>query len=192
MRIGIDVSQLAYPETGVATYLNNLIDELLEIDKKNEYVLFFSSLRRSLNPEFLKHQESPRIEVKTIKFPPTLLEFIWNRLHVFPIERLIGHVDLFISSDWIEPPVENAKKATIIYDLISYKYPEETHNKTEFNPLKFLISPNIVKSQKRKLKWVKKESDLIFTISESSKKDIQKILGIEASKIKVIYPGISL
>ena len=106
-----------------------------------------------------------------------LLDLIWNKLHILPVEDLIGNVDLFITSDWTEPPVKKAKKATIIYDLIVYKYPEETHKK-------------IVATQKRKLAWVKKESDLIFTISESSKKDIEKILEINSSKVKVIYPGL--
>ena len=179
MRIGIDISQTAYTGTGVANYLSELVDNLLEIDKKNEYVLFFSSLRKSLDPEFLKHQKNPKVELKSLKFPPSFLEIIWNRLHIFPIERLVGHVDLFISSDWIEPPAERAKKATIIYDLIAFKHPAETDSK-------------IVKTQKRKLKWVNKETDLVFTISESSKKDIQEILKIDSDKIKVIYPGLSI
>lgn len=177
MRIGIDISQLAYPNTGVANYLKNLIDSLLEIDKKNKYVFFFSSLRGSLDQEFLKHQNNPQVEVKIFKYPLSGLEYLWNRLHIFPIENFIGQVDLFITSDWIEPPAKNAKKATIIYDMIVYKYPEETHTK-------------IINTQKRKLKWVKKESDLIFTISESSKKDISEILAIDDSKIKVITPGV--
>ncbi len=33
MRIGIDVSQLAYEKTGVANYLKSLVEELLRIDK---------------------------------------------------------------------------------------------------------------------------------------------------------------
>lgn len=177
MRIGIDISQIAYEGTGVSNYLIKLIDHLLENDKNNEYVLFFSSLRRSYSRHFLKHQNNPKVEIKLFKFPPSFLEYIWNKLHVFPIEKLIGPIDLFITSDWIEPPTQRAKKATIIYDLIVYKYPNETDNK-------------IVATQKKKLSWVKKESDLVFTISQSSKKDIQEILKIDESKIKVIYPGL--
>ena len=115
---------------------------------------------------------------------------MWNKLHILPIEWLIGDVDVFITSDWTEPPTIRAKKATIIYDLIVYKYPEETHNRTEFNPLKFIISPNIVASQKRKLSWVKKESDVVFCISESTKKDAMEILNIEENRLKIMYPGI--
>ena len=176
MRIGIDISQVAFGESGVANYLANLVENIIKIDDKNDYILFFSSLRRDFPELGLKIENNPRVKVKKLKIPPTLLDLIWNKLHIFPIERFIGPVDLFITSDWTEPP-SKSKKATIIYDLIVYKYPQETHKR-------------IINVQKRKLKWVKKESDLIFTISQSSKKDIEKILGIDSSKIKVVYPGI--
>jgi len=191
MKIGIDVSQLAYPETGVANYLQNLVQKLVQIDKQNEYVLFFSSLRKRIQNSKFKTQNS-NVQIKTFKIPPMALDILWNKLHILPIESLIGDVDIFITSDWTEPPTKKAKKATILYDLIIYKYPKEAHNQTEFNPLKLIISPNIVAAQKRKLGWVKKESQKIFCISEATKKDAEEILGISKDKLEVIYPGFSL
>ena len=47
MKIGIDISQLAYPETGVANYLENLVENLVQVDSENEYILFYSSLRKN-------------------------------------------------------------------------------------------------------------------------------------------------
>lgn len=73
-----------------------------------------------------------------------------------------------------------------------YKYPEESHHQTEFNPLKLIISPNIVEVQKRKLKWVKRESSKILCISKSTLEDATQILGIDKNKLEVIYPGFSL
>jgi len=179
MKIGIDISQLAYPETGVANYLQNLIEELVKLDTKNEYTLFYSSLRKKLlisNFKFLNKSQYPNVQLKTFKIPPTLLDLIWNRLHILPIESLIGEVDIFITSDWTEPPAKKAKKATILYDLIVYKYPKETAGK-------------IVEVQKRKLKWVKKESQRILCISEATKKDAGEILGVPQNRLAVIYPG---
>ena len=193
MKIGIDVSQLAYENTGVAAFLSGLVSSLITNDSKNEYVLFYSSLRKEFlisNFQFLNKSKFPNVKIKRFRIPPTLLEFLWNRLHIFPIERFIGDVDIFITSDWTEPPARKAKKATILYDLIVYKYPQETHQKTEFNPLKLIISPNIVSSQKRKLNWVKKESDKVFCISKATAEDAQKILGLDKSKLEVIYPGL--
>ena len=189
MKIGIDVSQLAYPNTGVANYLQNLIQNIIAIDNENQYILFFSSLRKKLKTENLKLKINSRVQIKTFKIPPTVLDILWNKLHILPIENLIGDVDIFITSDWTEPPARQAKKATILYDLIIYKYPEETHNQTNFNLLKLLISPNIVAAQKRKLAWAKKESSMFFCISEATKKDAQEILGINEDRLTVIYPG---
>ncbi len=178
MKIGIDVSQLAYSNTGVANYLENLVRELI---KKNdsEYVLFFSSLRRSVPPSVNEFVKNPNVSLKTFKFPPAVLNLMWNSIHKFPVETFIGPVDLFITSDWTEPPTKKAKKATILYDLIIYKYPKETDNK-------------IIKVQKKKLSWVKKESDLVFCISDSTKNDAKEILHIDKTKLKVIYPGLPL
>ena len=174
MRIGIDISQLAYEKTGVENYLSNLIKSLLKADKANNYVLFFSSLRRDVS---FSDFNIGNVRIKKIKLPPTLLSFLWNRLHVLPIEWFIGDIDWLITSDWTEPPTRKAKKATILYDLIVYKNPEETDNK-------------IVRTQKLKLAWVKKESTIVFCISESTKKDAQELLGIEENKLRVIYPGL--
>jgi hypothetical protein len=177
MKIGIDVSQLAYENTGVANYLKNLVSHLLEIDKENEYILFFSSMRKKFQVSYLNLQKNSNVSIKKFKFPPTFLDLLWNKLHIFPIENLIGNVDIFITSDWTEPPAKRARKFTILYDLIVYKYPHETAEK-------------IVATQKRKLQWVKKESAKILCISEATKVDATEILGIESKRLEVVYPGV--
>ncbi|HUD43920.1 MAG TPA: glycosyltransferase [Patescibacteria group bacterium] len=177
MKIGIDISQTAYENTGVANYLTQLVNHLLEIDKENEYILFFSSLRKNFQFSIFNFQSNSNVKIIKYKIPPTVLDLLWNRLHICPIEWFIGDVDVFITSDWTEPPALKAKKLTILYDLIVYKHPEET-------------AKNIVETQKRKLKWAKRETDGILCISESTKQDAEKILGIEEKRLFVVYPGI--
>lgn len=174
MKIGIDISQMAYGNTGVANYLKNLVDYLLKIDKTNEYILFASSLRRRSSFNYYRATVRGSNQLRVFPIPLTLLDILWNKLHILPIEWLIGKVDVFISSDWVEPPTQKAKKATILYDLSIFKYPEETDKK-------------IVEVQKRKLEWVKKESEIIFCISQATKKDAMEILGIEEKRLRVIY-----
>ncbi len=177
MRIGIDISQLAYENTGVAKYLENLVRSMVQQDRENEYVLFFASLRKNFQFSIFNFQLRPKnVEIKRFKIPLTILDLLWNRLHIIPIEWLIGDVDVFITSDWTEPPTKKAKKITILYDLIVYKFSEETDKK-------------IVETQKRKLKWVKKESDIVFCISESTRNDAYELLGIKKKKLKILYPG---
>lgn len=175
MKIGIDISQLAYEGTGVEQYLGGLLSALLAVDSENEYVLFFSSLRGTL-PEKYQKLESKNVSIFYFKIPQRVLDILWNRLHLIPIEWFMGDVDVFITSDWTEPPAIKAKKVTILYDLIVHKFPEETDRK-------------IVTTQKRKLHWVKKESTRILCISKATKKDAKDLFTIPDKKLEVIYPG---
>ncbi len=177
MRIGIDVSQTAFESTGVSAYLTNLVQTLITLDKRHQYVLFFSSLRRKIPKDIFELSKQNNVTIKSFRFPPGFLDFLWNKVHKISIERFIGNVDIFISSDWTEPPVRRAKKATILYDLIVYKYPKETDKR-------------IIQTQKRRLRWVRKEADVVFCISESTKKDASDILSIDKNKLQVLYPGI--
>lgn len=178
MKIGIDISQLVYRNTGVARYLGLLLENLITEDTQNKYILFVSTLRGNPNSFLENFSRQKNVDVKRYYFPPLFLDFLWNKLHMIPIECFIGNIDVFISSDWIQPPTK-AKKVTILYDLIVYKFPKEMDKK-------------ITSTQKRRLFWVKREVDKIICISDSTKKDAQEILDIPANRLKVIYPGGSL
>ncbi len=179
MRIGIDISQIVYEGTGVATYTRSLVEALLRGDRENEYVLFGSSLRnRGPLNEFVKKLAADNVRKRFSLLPPKLLEFLWNGIHIFPIENFTGELDVWHSSDWLEPPTRKAKRVTTIHDLTVFKYPET------FTPRG---GHNIVENQKRKLHFVKHYSDMVIAVSESTKRDIMEILDIPEKKIKVIY-----
>src|SRR3989344_5801787 len=132
MRIGIDISQIVYG-TGVSRYQRQLVEALLKIDHKNEYILFGSSLRLRRELDNFKKTLSKysNAKFKFYPIPLILLEFIWNKLHILPIDKLIGYVDVFHSSDWIQPPIssEFTKKITTIHDMVVYLFPSSMHKK---------------------------------------------------------------
>lgn len=171
MRIAIDMSQILYG-TGVSHYRENLVKNLLKIDHENEYLLYGGSLRQLqiLNSklQILKQKH----QVKTFPIPPTLAHFIWNKLHVLPIEKLIGQVDVIHTSDWAEPP-SIFPKITTVHDLVPLKFPK--------------ITPKIVvETHKNRLKWVHKESKAIIVPSFQTKSDLVD-LGFDEKLISVIY-----
>lgn len=177
MKIGIDISQSVYTGTGVASYTRNLVKALLEMDDQ-EYVLFGSAFGRQ--KELLDFMQSlPKkasVTSKIFSLPPTLLALLWNRLHIGGIEKFIGKVDIFHSSDWTEPPAK-IPKITTIHDVILFKYPEH-------------FPEEIIDNQKARLNLVKKESAAIIADSLSTKDDIVQFLGIPPQKIHVIYLGV--
>lgn len=176
MKIAIDISQIVYG-TGVSRYSENLVKSLLEIDDKNDYILFASSLRSygkllSFKEELAKY---PNVEFKFSKFPPTILEFLWNRLHIYPIEKFVGPIDVFHSSDWLEPPVMSiaTKKVTTVHDMVPFLFPSSLH-------------PKIIANHKRRMALVKKESNAIIADSKTTKDDVVKFLEIPKEKVVVI------
>ena len=177
MKIGIDISQSAHRGTGVGTYTKELVENLFRIDRKNEYVFFFSSLRGKL-PDFKfpldreQHRPAPKFKIKQCKLPTSVLELLWNRLHVLPVEKLVGKVDIFHSSDWTQPPAK-AKKITTVHDLSPWKYPET-------------LDPKIVRVHKRRMKWVLQEADLVIADSIATREDMFKILNFPRKKVRVI------
>lgn len=179
MKIGIDISQIVYQGTGVATYTHALVEALLKVDQDNHYLLFGSSFRRrELIKDFVENLRAGNARPKISFLPPKFLEFLWNGVHLFPIENFTGSLDVFHSSDWLEPPTRTAKKVTTIHDFAVYKYPETFVSRG---------GHDIIQNQKRRLHFVKNYSDMIIAVSEATKKDALEILNIPEEKIKVIY-----
>lgn len=179
MKIAIDISQIIYQGTGVANYTRELVRNLLKIDHKNQYLLIGISIRDKIFKEYysLFTNSNNNVKLCLLPLPATINEFIWNRIHSFPIDKLIGKVDIFHSSDWVQPKV-SAKKITTIHDLVVYKFPQYSH-------------PKIIAAHKRRLYWVKKEADKVITDSNSTRSDLISILNFNPNMIEVIPPGIN-
>ena len=179
MKIGIDISQIVYSGTGVARYTKGLLNAILKYNHQHEWRFFFSSLRQKLPLKTVKAINNSGYILKQYRFPPTVLSVLWNKWHVLDMKLLLGDLDWFISSDWIEPPFKNVKKATIIHDLFFLKYPET-------------VDWQILKTQSQRLAYVSQETDLILADSQSTEKDIVKLLELRKAKIKVLYPGVEI
>ena len=178
MKIAIDISQIPYG-TGVSNYTKNLVESLLTVDKKNNYLLFATSFRQKKKlVEFINSlPKRDNLEVKIVSLPISIAQILLGKLRVFPIEKYIGSdIDIFHSSDWIEPKIKsnNIRKVTTVHDMIAYLFPSSTHSK-------------IVSAQKTRLDLVKKESSVIIADSQTTKEDLVKFLDIDENKIKVIY-----
>jgi glycosyltransferase involved in cell wall biosynthesis len=165
-RIGFDISQLAH--TGGVTTYTRKIAEGLQKNRSLEMVFFYSSLRKPYNGA-LKG-------VKKFKLPPTLFELLFNKLRNVSIEKFLGPLDIYHSSDWVQPP-SKARKVTTYHDLVPIIHPEWS-------------VPKIVEVHRRRLKLVEKEIDMVIAVSKATKNDLIKVSNIPAEKITVIYEGV--
>lgn len=165
MRIGIDVTASIYSGTGVASYYRSLVPELIKQGKNCEFVLLGYAMRRF---------SELKLANKKFFLPPRMMEIIWNQFHKFPVEMLTGNLDIFHAWDYLQPPVKRAKVVTTIHDLTPIKFPLYHHKST-------------VEAQTHRLRWVRREADVILADSLATKQDIIELLGIPEEKIKVVY-----
>ncbi len=181
MKIGIDISQIVHEGTGVGKYVREMVRAMIQENPNHEYVLFGASLRKRqvFDTFYASIPNKKSVTLSVFPIPPTLLDWLWNTLHIFPVEWFIGEVDVFWSSDWTQPPLVSAKGITTIHDLTIMRFPESFHQK-------------ILDVQKRRLKWAKKECDIFLCDSAATKKDCIDMLGISENKLEIVYPGFSL
>ena len=183
MNIGIDISQIAYKGTGVARFTHGLVNAILDYDKEDTWTFFFSSFRNKLDKDVFDKITSSRHKLITRPLPPTLLSFLCNDLHLISLIltsnfQPLLNLDWFITSDWSEPKLAG-KKATIVHDLVFKKYPETVH-------------PSILATQEKRLKWVSKESNVIFADSQTTATDLLEEYDINKSRVMVNYPGVTI
>src|SRR3990167_5606855 len=165
LKIGVDVTAGIYSGTGVASYYRSLVPELIRQGKDCEFVLLGYAMRR---------YSDLKLANKKFFLPPRLMEILWNKMHIVPVETFTGDLDIFHAWDYLQPPVKKAKVITTIHDLTTIKFPLYHHEST-------------VQAQTHRLRWVRREADIVLADSLATKKDIIELLGIPEKKIKVVY-----
>src|SRR3989338_7413762 len=122
MKIAIDISQIIYG-TGVSVYTRNLVSHLVKLYPHDEFLLFGGPLPRRRELSIFTNRL--KVKSKFYSLPPKFGDLLWNTFHIYPIEKIIGHVDVVHTSDWAEP-TSQLPKVTTVHDLIPFKYPHTT------------------------------------------------------------------
>ena len=169
MRIGIDARMYgAKATTGIGVYTKNLIEHLLKIDKKNQYVLFMSA-------SGFKEFTDSRVEKVLVKSH----WYSWAEQLEMPRVLLKHKLDLIHFPHFNVPILYPKKFVVTIHDL---------------TPL-FFPGPRVKKSIIRKIGYHQvirsavKKSRKIITVSQFTKENIVKNLKVSPEKIKLTYLG---
>jgi glycosyltransferase involved in cell wall biosynthesis len=169
-RIGIDCRMYSSAFTGIGRYVYELAKNLLQIDKSNEYVLFFN------DPEYGKFSP-PHKNVKKVlvNAPHYSLKEQTKFLRILNRERL----DLMHFTHFNAPILYNRPFVVTIHDLTLHFYP----GRKKSSPLHRFAYGLTLKTAVKKAKKV-------ITISENTKKDLQILLRTPSEKVEVIYEGV--
>lgn len=166
---------------GFGYYIYNLVNALLAIDKKNNYLFIVYSKE---NPIYKEHHDRNSTSFITINKPKFRPRFWWL-VDQFVLNNLVRKTspDVFVSLDMAVPLLLVAQKRikliSTIYDLIPLAMAKE-YNFPIDKTLEF-----------RTKYFAAAKCNRILTISNYSKSDIEKYLHVSDHKITVIYGAVS-
>lgn len=180
MKIGIDVRCLAEGRrTGVEEYTLNVLRNLFEIDRKNDYVIFLNSFRE---PEAGLNwiEKYSNVTLKKFRFPNKLLNLFFWYFGWPKIDKMLGGVDvLFMPNITFFGLSGKTKLISTIHDLSFERYPEFFSTKRWLWHI--FVNP----------KKICRRANKIIAVSESTKKDLVSLYEINAGKIEVIRNGLA-
>jgi glycosyltransferase involved in cell wall biosynthesis len=173
MRIGIDARVLEKGITGIGRFLLDLLENIPNHDRKNDYFLFTCS-HISFENKFYTKVETGESIIPTKFYAPIWLNF------VLPGYLKKYKIDLFFTPNYLSPfrKLRNTKSIIVVSDVV-HKVNRKFHSLFYNLYLSTLLPLSISKS------------NAIITISENSKRDIIKYYGVEAQKITVVYISVS-
>jgi glycosyltransferase involved in cell wall biosynthesis len=175
MRIGIDAR--LWHETGVGRYIRNLVWNLQELDKKNEYVLFVSE---KFSSEDLGFSNDKWKLIKT--------DIRWHTLEEqlqFPKILEKENLDL-VHFPYFSVPIFYKRPFVItIHDLIIDHYPTGKAS-TLPSPIYYfkLLSYKFI------IKQAAQKAQKIIAVSQATKDEIVQHLSVPDEKIIVTYEGV--
>jgi glycosyltransferase involved in cell wall biosynthesis len=179
MIIGIDARTLQDQHySGVSEYAYQLIKALLELDRKNEYRLFYNS-SRSLSGR-LPIFDHPRLTVEKFDYPNKLLNYGLMLPFNYPkLDELLGGIDVFFAPHLNFLAISKKSRLVItIHDLSFLRYPELFSWRKNF-------WHKLIDAKK-----LAQKADCIIAVSHNTKRDIIGLLGVPTEKITVIHSGI--
>lgn len=181
MKVAFDAQSLFEErKTGIGWTIEKLIS-CLEIPQSDKYQLnYFAFRNKELKRRQMQRYAEKGYVIKACNwFPLGIYRRIWNLLPI-PYSVFMGRdTDITQFFNYVIPPGVKGKTVVYIYDMVYKAYPETMEETT-----RRYMEKNVEKSCKR--------ADAIITISEFSKKEIIKYLGISANKIWVVPCGVDL
>lgn len=180
MKIIVDTRLLTRgTTTGIPGYAKELLHELVAQNPHDSFVLFLNAFRKEDQREAL-WRDYKNVTVINKRIPNRLLSFFLRLTGGPTIEKLT-----------------NTQDAEVLWsphlDLLTTT---KTPHVVTVHDISFLHYPRFFSKQYHLWSWLQnqleqaKRADHILAVSEYTKQDLVRNLGLPASKISVIYPGI--
>lgn len=157
--------------TGIGRNLNSLLNR---VSGDHEYVIY---VNRDMKKDFCFTNSHVKVKTYRISKNDSLKNLFWTTF-IFPFVVLKEKADRALIPNFTLLLFKFKPTVVIMHDLIEYNVPDKFSKVKMFYRIR-LANPITAK-----------RADKIITISECSKKDIIKYLGINDNKITIVYCGV--
>lgn len=178
LKILIDATPISTKPSGVGLYVASLIQALSVLQSQENFhlgIAYQPGLKNWLRgrkefPDCLKKYPELYFLPLPLRISNLLLDNTPSLLPLY-FERYLDLPTIVHGTNYNVYPYQKSLKVMSLYDLSFIKYPEYINS--------------VVKTYTRRIKHCLKWTDLIITISENSKQDVVKYLGVDPKKIYV-------
>ncbi|GAP96407.1 glycosyltransferase family 4 protein [Leptolyngbya sp. NIES-2104] len=179
MKIAIDVTPWMPKPSGIGLYVSNLIQGLTALRSSEGFDLELvyqpglkNWIKRNLSfPDYLQHYSNLRFYPFPVRVSNLFLEA--PSLFSTQLNSFSENSDIVHGTNYTVFPVQKSRRVMTIYDISFVKYPEYANS--------------TVKAYTNRLKKCLQWTDLVLTISQSSKQDIVEYLGFDPERIWVTH-----
>lgn len=103
---------------------------------------------------------------------------LWKLLPALTLDRLFSvEADIYHFFNFVVPPLKKGKIVNTVHDLVYYYYPE-TMEKLNYRRLRNHLEDSV------------KRSDIVLTVSNAVKKEIEQELQIPPEQVRVVHNGV--
>lgn len=173
MRIGIDATAIPLNRTGAGNYIFNLVQALATIDQHNQYVIFAKSQHIS---EFGLSQ--PNFDVVSVDLAARPLRLLWEQIGL-PLKVKQLQLDILHSPHYTMPILKSSRSVVTFCDMTFHLLPE-MHGRT-----KQLFFRSM-------MRWSAHHADKLIAISESTRRDVVRILNVAPDRVAAVPLAASL
>jgi glycosyltransferase involved in cell wall biosynthesis len=171
VRIGVDASPLVGQQTGVQTYIINILAELAKIDATNDYFLYS-------NGDFENPVGGGRWQKRVGHGLGAAVALLWLQTQAL---RMIqeDRIDIFWGTFHFLPLLlpETTKTVLTIHDLVFHWFPET-------------LTRRSVLSHRLCAQRSAAKADILIPNSQSTARDVRSVFHVGDGKIQVVYPGV--
>jgi alpha-1,3-rhamnosyl/mannosyltransferase len=166
--IGLDTRNLQ--DTGVGTYVRQLVHALARVDNENRYMLLARAQDRDVF-DGLPDNFQPVYETAPVYSVRELTALSWRLVRL--------RADLYHSTHYVTPAVLHSPMVVTVHDVLHLFYPD-------FLPSRFAFL-----YAQRMIHRTLSRADRVITVTQGSRADLIQNFDVDSRKVQVVYNGIS-